>query len=71
MEWFKGLFTSAKDYLLGALFLFASGLLVALKLKDSQMHEFQVKAMEDSAKAALGAEDAKVAVAKKEYEENK
>lgn len=67
----KGLGLTAKNYLelfiLGAFSL----TLVALRLKDNEVHELQVESMLARFKAEAGAQDALVKAAKEKYEQDK
>lgn len=69
MEWIKGLGLSLKQWMYAAVFLLISGLLVALKLKDSELHQFQVKDMVEKFAAQTKAANEAVEAARKKYEE--
>ena len=58
----------AKHYVLLGVLVLASGLLVALKLKDNEIHQLQVQNMQDTFKAQRDRENEKVRQAKEFYE---
>lgn len=70
IQWIKSLGISLKGYLYGLIFLVFSGLLVALKLKDSELHGYQVKDMEDRFKAEQAEANKKVEEEKRKYEDS-
>lgn len=70
ISWIKGLGLSVKDCLYTALFLVFSGLLVALKLKDSELHAMQVQQLQDKFKCEDDKANAAVKAAKEKYNED-
>lgn len=69
IEFIKGLGLSLKQWVYAGIFLVFSGLLVALKLKDNELHQFQVKDMVEKFAAQTKAANDAVEAAKKKYEE--
>lgn len=68
MGWISNLLANVRYYVYGGVFLLVSGLLVALKLKDSELHSFQVKDMESRFKAEQDRANERVEAEKRKYE---
>lgn len=71
VTYIKGLGLSVRQWAYAAVFALISGLLIALKLKDEEMHSYQVKDMQEKFAKEKAVADAKVQEAKEKYEDTK